>query len=176
MVLLIAHFPDAAKMIMDKCVQPAEHMNASDPDYTITYDFHLLDPGPDDLAFIRGKRYFGPQTMVKNNRASLLLHPLTQVLLDRKWSSLGKAIYYLSFCTFLAFTITYTVFLVDERNSATFRTRSATNTSKASSLFKGGSLNTGLPFIIMVFAVAQMVKEIFQIILQRRVYFTQVRC
>ena len=50
---------------MDKCVKPSEHMSPSDYDYTITYDFQLLDPGPDDPAFVQGKRYFGPEVMVQ---------------------------------------------------------------------------------------------------------------
>lgn len=175
MKLLIAHFPDAAKLIMDKCVQPAEHMSPSHLDYSITYDFQLLDPGPDDPASIHGKRYFGPETMVQNNRENLLLHPLTQVLLDKKWSSLGRTVFYLSFLTFLAFTILYTLFLVDERRVASFRPLSATNTSQASSLFRQSRLGGSVPFVIMIFAVLQMVKEILQIFLQRKMYFTQVR-
>ncbi|XP_031549445.1 serine/threonine-protein phosphatase 6 regulatory ankyrin repeat subunit B-like isoform X2 [Actinia tenebrosa] len=173
MKLLIAHFPDAAKLIMDKCVQPAENMSPSHFDYTITYDFQLLDPGPDDPAFIRGKRYFGPEIMVQNNQENLLLHPLTQKLLEKKWSALGKTVYFLSFYTFLAFTILYTVFLVEERRYASFRPLAATNTSQASSIFRKSSLGGSVPFVILVFAVAQMAKEFLQIFLQRKMYFTQ---
>lgn len=175
MKLLIANFPDAAKLIMDKCVQPAEHMSPSHLDYTITYDFQLLDPGPDDPASLKGKRYFGPQVMVENNRENLLLHPLTQVLLDKKWSSLGRIVFSLSFLTFLAFTVLYTIFLVEERRLASFRPLSATNTSQASSIFRQGRLSASVPFVILVFAVIQMAKEVLQMFLQRKIYFTQVR-
>ena len=173
MKLLIAHFPDAAKLIMDKCVKPAEHLSPSDRDYTITYDFQLLDPGPDDPAFVQGKRYFGPEVMVQNNQADLLLHPLTQVLLEKKWSSLGKIGFYLSFYTFLAFTILYTVLLIHDRKNDIFSPDFQTT---ASSMYRRSSFrNSSISFVILIFAAAQVVKEILQIFFQRKMYFSQVR-
>lgn len=176
MKILIEHFPEAASVVMDNCIKRSSHIQ-TDPNYTKYYDFHLLDPGPDDETNLAGNRFFGPTTMVKFNRERLLLHPLTQKLLDVKWASFGRYIYYFNLLTYLIFLVTYSIFIVTERNVQDFNPVKPENeTGKrvtVSEIFtKSTVFNGGVLFVALIFAGAHIIKEIFQLLVQRRHYFT----
>ena len=49
---LIEHCSEAVEVIMDRSIQ-SSHL-VTDTEYTVSYDFHLLDPGPDDEASLKG--------------------------------------------------------------------------------------------------------------------------
>ena len=176
MKILIEYFPEAASLVMDHCIKRSSHIK-SDPNYTEYYDFHLLDPGPDDESGLDGNRFFGPTTMVKYNREGLLLHPLTQKLLDVKWASFGGYIYYFNLLTYLVFLITYTVFVVTERNAQDFNpikkeANGGKRSVKASDIFtKATKFNEVVLFIAVIFVGAHIAKEIFQLLVQGLKYF-----
>ncbi|XP_068698490.1 transient receptor potential cation channel subfamily A member 1-like isoform X2 [Montipora foliosa] len=176
MKILIEYFPEAASLVMDKCIQRSSHIQ-TDPNYTERYDFHLLDPGPDDESGADGKSFFGPTTMVKFHRESLLLHPLTQKLLDVKWTSFGIYIYYFNLSTYLVFLITHTIFVVTERDAQDFNPvkEEPNGTSRAvapSDIFsKATEFNGVVLFLALIFAGANVAKEIFQLVLQKWDYF-----
>lgn len=198
MKLLIEHFPESAELLMDRCVKRSEKIAYDDPNFSVTYDFHLLDPGPDDPAFVNGKRFFGPSTMVKHEQKTLLLHPLTQVLLNQKWSTFGRFIYYFNFLTYLIFVGLYSAFIIIERQKLNF-----TNTYEVQGLdcydepvydendeeivgydqvcypvsefYEGQTqFSKGFSYIVFIFAIVHLVKEIIQIIIQRFRYFTEI--
>ena len=200
MKLLIEHFPESAELLMDRCVKRSEMTSSNDPQFAVTYDFHLLDPGPDDPACVHGQRFFGPSTMVKHERKKLLLHPLTQVLLNQKWSTFGRFIYYLNFLSYLIFVGLYSAFIVIEREKQNFTT---TFKVQGKDCFfedfeyvdENGSLVTGtervcypvsniydtetvfskgFSYIVFGFAVVHLVKEVIQMIIQRFRYFTEI--
>jgi len=176
MKILIEHFPEAASLAMDHCIKRSSHIQ-TDPSYTEYYDFHLLDPGPDDEANLQGNRFFGPTTMVKYNREGLLLHPLTQKLLDVKWASFGRYIYYFNLLTYLVFLVTYTVFVITEREVQDFnplkeQTNGTQRAVKVTDIFtRPTAFNGGVLFIALIFAGAHIAKEIFQLLVQRMRYF-----
>lgn len=200
MRLLIEHFSESAEVLMDRCVKRSEMTSSNDPLFTVTYDFHLLDPGPDDPAFVNGGRFFGPSTMVKHERKTLLLHPLTQALLNQKWSTFGRFVYYLNFLSYLIFVGLYSAFIVIEREKQNFTT---TFTVKGEECYyedyyyedENGTefptyelvcvpvsdiydtqtvFSTGFSYVVFGFAIVHLVKEILQIIIQRFKYFTDI--
>ena len=178
MKILIEHFPEAASLVMDQCIKRSSHIQ-TDPNYTELYDFHLLDPGPDGRACLDGKRFFGPTTMVKYHRESLLLHPLTRKLLDVKWASFGRKIYYFNLLTYLVFLITYTIFVITERDEQDFNPFKAQENGNgtlravsASDIFtRSTAFNGGVLFVALIFAGAHIAKEIFQLLVQGTQYF-----
>ena len=200
MKLLIEFFPESAELLMDRCVKRSEMIGSNDPSFSITYDFHLLDPGPDDQAFVLGRRFFGPSTMVKHQRKKLLLHPLTQVLLSQKWSTFGRIIYYFNFLSYLVFVGLYSAFIIIERKKLNFTTTYEVQGQECydddffyydengtwvegfetvcypvSQIYEGQTKFThGLSFIVFTFAVIHLVKEILQLIIQRFRYFTEI--
>ena len=115
--VLIQHFPEAAKIVMDRSVQPSTSVNMNDPDYSVRYDFHLLDPGPDDPSSVKGRRFFAPTAMVKHGREQLLQHPLTTKLLEEKWLTFGRIPYYVNFFTYILFVVAYSGFIILVRAS-----------------------------------------------------------
>lgn len=199
MKLLIEHFPESAELLMDRCIKRSEMIGSNDPNFSVTYDFHLLDPGPDDPAFVHGRRFFGPSTMVKHERKKLLLHPLTQVLLNQKWSTFGRFIYYFNFLSYLVFVGLYSVFIVIERQKLNFTStyevqglecydepsgedvdgssevRIERVCYQVSEFFTGQTeFSQGFSYIVFIFAVIHLIKEVIQIILQRGRYFTEI--
>lgn len=204
MKILIEHSPEAAEVVMDHCVQRSRHIrNVTDPEYSVKYDFSLLDPGPEDPAFVRGKRFFGPTTMVKYGRKKLLRHPLTVKLLSHKWSVFGRVLYYLNFLSYLVFILLYSIFIIKERqglrfvrskegtihvtyeytpeedddnSDGTYETFNETVISYVpSKVFHGSSFFTQIfSYVVLGIAVCHILKEILQLLIQRFKYFTDI--
>ena len=176
MKIFIEYFPEAAEIVMDHCVKRSSHI-PTDPNYTVEYDFHLLDPSPDDEGNHHGQPYFGPTTMVKFRREELLLHPLTKKLLEVKWASFGRFIYYFNLLTYLVFLVTYTVFVITEREAQDFNpTKTISNMTvklvTVSEIFtRPTAFNGAILFIALIFTFAHILKEIFQMVVQRTKYF-----
>ena len=169
MKLLIEHFPESAEVLMDRCVKRSEMTSSNDPQFTVTYDFRLLDPGPDDPAILNGRRFFGPSTMVKHERKQLLLHPLTQVLLNQKWSTLGRFVHYFNFLSYLVFVALFSTFIVIERKAfAPGRHGPISYHEKETYQVKG------LSYIVFSFTVVHLSKEILQILIERFKYFMEI--
>ena len=200
MRLLIEHAPESAELLMDRSIKRSEMTSTNDPQFTVTFDFNLLDPGPDDPAFVHGRRFFGPSTMVKHEQKKLLLHPLTQALLNQKWSTFGRFIYYLNFLSYLIFVGLYSAFIVIERKKQNFTTTFKVNDKECYYVYDWGSgynedendssptacepvsdiydtetvFSKGFSYIVFAFALIHLVKEILQIIIQRSRYFTDI--
>ena len=167
MKLLIEHFPESAEFLMDRCVKRSEMKNSNDLEFTVSYDFHLLDPGPDDPAFLHGQRFFGPSTMVKNKRKELLLHPLTQVLLNVKWSTFGRFVHYFNFLWYLVFVSLYSAFIINARKEFVLGRNIPTGEGQPYHL-------RGLSYVVFSFTVVHLSKEIIQISIERFAYFTKI--
>ena len=150
MQLLIEQFPESAELLMDHCIKRSEMKGSNDPNFTVTCDFHFLDPGPDDTTCLRGRRFFGLSTMVKHQRTALLFHPLTQVLLNKKWSTFGRFIYF-NFLSYLVFVGLYTSFIIQLRSDSDLAIHM---------------------FVLLAFISIQFIKEIIIICIQRLRYFT----
>lgn len=169
MKLLIEHFPESAELLMDRCVKRSEMTSFNDPQFTVTYDFRLLDPGPDDPAFLNGRRFFGPSTMVKHERKQLLLHPLTQVLLNQKWSTFGRFVHYFNFLSYLVFVTLFSAFIIIEREEfVPGRYRPISYYERETYQRKG------LSYIVFSFTVVHLSKEILQISIERFKYFMEI--
>jgi len=169
MKLLIEHFPESAEVLMDRCVKRSEMTSSNDPQFTVTYDFRLLDPGPDDPAFLNGRRFFGPSTMVKHERKQLLLHPLTQVLLNQKWSKLGRFVHYFNFLSYMVFVALFSAFIVIEREAFVPGRHGPISYHE-----KETYQSKGLSYIVFSFTVVHLSKEILQILIERFKYFMEI--
>ena len=154
MKLLIKHFPESAQLVMDYCIDRSEIESSDDPNFTITCNLRFLDPSPTNAICQRGSRFFGPSTMVKHERRELLEHPLTQVLLNEKWSSFGRLVFYFNFIFYFVFVVTFTAFLI----------RFMQNGDKG----LGDSFMYPIVFLLIFF---QYIKEVIAMLVQRFRYF-----
>ena len=157
MKLLIKHFPESAQLVMDYCIDRSETESSDDPNFTITCNLRFLDPSPTHTICLRGRRFFGPSTMVKHERRELLDHPLTQVLLNKKWSSFGRLVFYFNFMFYFVFVVMITAFLIR--------------------FMQNGDKELG-DYFIYIYPIAflligvQFTKEVIAILVQRLRYFT----
>ena len=155
MKLLIKHFPESAQLVMDYCIDRSETESSDDPNFTVTCNLRFLDPSPTDTTYLRESRFFGPSTMVKHERRELLEHPLTQVLLNKKWSSFGRLVFYFNFMFYFVFVVTFTAFLI----------RFTRNSDKGLEDF------FMYPIVFLLISV-RFIKEVIAIVVQRLQYFT----
>ena len=172
---LIQSMPRLAALVMDRCVTRSDHPR-SDPEYSVTFNFTLLvNQGKEDGGSRRKEeRFFGPATMVECERERLLMHPLSQALLQWKWSTLGKPLFWLNFLTYISFVTLLTIFAVTERVKQRLLSPDASNaTEEDEKIFKFRTrFSTGTPIVIVIFICIHMIKELYQITVQKWRYFT----
>ena len=155
MKLLIKHFPESAQLVMDYCIDRSETESSDDPNFTVTCNLRFLDPTPTNTICQRGSHFFGPSTMVKHERRELLDHPLTQVLLNKKWSSFGRLVFFFNFMFYFVFVVMFTAFLI----------RFMQNPDE-------GLEDFFMYPIVFLLIFVQFTKEVIAILVQRFRYFT----
>ena len=172
---LIRSMPKLAEMVMDRCVTCSAHP-PGDPEYSVTFDFSLIacqgDKG--DASTREGWRFFGPATMVEFERETLLMHPLSQALLQWKWTTMGKPLFWLNFLSYFAFVLLVTTFAVTERQKQRLLSPSALNaTDEDDKIFvRRTRFSNAVPILIVIFICIHIIKELYQIGIQKWRYFT----
>lgn len=170
--------PRLAQVVMDKCVTCSDDQR-DDPDYSITFDFSILS-GPGDKEDPRtseGPRFFAPSYMVQYEREGLLMHPLSQILLQWKWNTMGRPLFAINFLSYLAFVVLLSVFMIAERGKLRLFNPGAEDfqDDETDQLFRSRSgLSAGAPVLILIFICIHMIKEIYQIAIQKWRYLTHV--
>ena len=178
--LLVENFPEAAEVALDQCVHHSHRLNTTDPEYTVTYDFKYLDPGPEVKK--SSKRFSTLKSMIKNKRERLLLHPLTRKFNERKWTTLGKYGFFADFVSYFILLVLLSIFVVEQRGllgvNLSQRLPLKVDTSGESHKLKPSDVYTkdfafakSVPYIVLLFAILHLCKEFFQIYMQRRNYF-----
>ena len=163
---LIQRFPEAAEVVLDRCVQRSTSKRR------VTYDFHLLDPGPDDESGREGGRFFGLETIFDCNQQNLLMHPLSRKLLKIKWRKFGLIIYLANLILYLAFVCTVSIFALTERKELSIPLNHTNRANLPPDFFKGkNKSNEIIPYIVSLFALVHLFKEIYQLVTQRSRYF-----
>ncbi|KAL9969342.1 hypothetical protein ACROYT_G021546 [Oculina patagonica] len=150
---LIQKLPEVAEIVLDQsisyCPLPTTH-----PDFTVTFNFHPLDP-PDAITSCH--RFFGPACMATYRRENLLNHSVTQMLLRWKWLVLGKFLNGFNLLFFFVFLVLFSVFIVEERGRVNLSNDDVNTTStKVEDEYKE------LPAVIFTFLIIALLKEIFQ--------------
>ena len=162
---LIEKLPDAAEIVLDRCISYSP-LPPSHEDFSVTFNFIPLDPDV-NAEF---DKYFGPGTMAMYRREKLLNHKVTQALLRWKWMILGKFVSIFNIAVFAVFVILFTYLVVTEREKINFSFISSeiTRTEKVKS--KSDIAKT-VPFVILIFLVMQLIKEVIQVTWLRFSYF-----
>ena len=162
---LIAKCPSAAEAVLDNCVERSP--NPRDSDYTVTYNFRLLDPGPHDVSANDGTRFFGLSELIRHRREHLIQHPVASKMLNTKWKKFGLPLYFVNSITYFCFVILLTVILQTRRQNVILQGSIATEENNKVTSRLNNALNTAG----LVFVVFQMIKELLQIYLLRIKYF-----
>ncbi|KAJ7385774.1 hypothetical protein OS493_013808 [Desmophyllum pertusum] len=165
---LIQLFPDAAKSVMDRCIQ------RSLPQRSIKYDFSLLDPGPDDQSGPNEEPFFGLVVMVKHKQKDLLVHGLCRKLLKIKWRSYGWFVYWTNLVIYALYLFLMTYFMLTKRKQTVLKRKHDNDDDDKTMFEHKNTFNKIIPYLILVFASFHLVKELYQIVVQRVAYFKQL--
>lgn len=168
---LIQRFPDSAKSVLDRCIQ------RSATSRSITYDFSLLDPGPDDSSGPSGRPFFGLAVMVEYKQKDLLVHDVSRKLLRIKWRVYGWFVYWTNLVLFSIFLGLLTYFMLHERGNVVLKPKSSYVDDEEEAVFRRNETNVFkhlVEFLILIFASFHLLKELYQIYVQRLEYFKQV--
>ena len=173
---LIQTMPKVAEEVMNKCITFSD-LPQCHPEYSVTFDVSLLAPfddGSEGTSKSGENRFFGPAVMVESECEGLLTHPLSQALLKWKWLTVGLPVFWCNFLTYLAFVFLFTAFTVTERQKQLVHSEQSANASdEDDKLFRNRStFSTGTPVLIVIFICIHMLKEIYQMTIQRWRYFT----
>lgn len=164
---LIEWFPDAAQLVMDRCIQRSLAQRS------ITYDFRLLDPGPDDQSGPHDDPFFGLVDMVNHKRKELLVHDLSRKLLKIKWHTYGWFVFWTNLIFFSFFLFLMTYFMLTQRKK--IKLKSVKEENDLDDIFESKeAFNNVSPYLILAFALFHLAKELYQIVLLRMEYFKQL--
>ena len=167
---LIQRFPDAAKSVLDRCIQ------RSLAERSITYDFSLLDPGPDDKSGPNGKPFFGLNVIVEHKQKDLLVHDVCRKLLKIKWRVYGWFVYWTNLVFYFSFLALMTYFMLTQRGNVVLKRRNSYVDDDYEDIFDMEKDVFGhiTEYLILIFAFIHLLKELYQIAVERTAYFKQV--
>ena len=162
---LIEKLPDVAETVLDQCISYSP-LPPSHEDFSVTFNFVPLDPDVNSACL----NYFGPATMAIHRRERLLNHKVTQVLLRWKWMILGKFVNIANTIIFAFFVLLFTLLVAKEREKVEFSLNSTETTKRPEEKVKSTFVRT-VPYILTVFLVIQLLKELVQLVWLRLSYF-----
>jgi len=143
---LLIKMPLAAEKFLDKSVEESGDKETSE-DFSVTYDFMLLQGMPDIRKHDPKKFLDSLHTMVKYKRVNCLSHPVTGAIMNIKWRSVGWKAYVMNLGFYILFLVMLTTMTVLLEN----------NNKQHSPLLD-------IPrFTIVVMSLFHLLKEVFQI-------------
>ena len=173
---LIEASPAAVEIVFDQCIQRSSH-NRRSLNYTVTYDFRLLDPGPQECHGPQHDRFFGLWELLNQEQESLLFHPLPRKLLYKKWLTFGLPVFVLNYAVYLAFVLCLTIFMLTQRRVETFRgsSSSVSGDGDLDDVKPANMFNILVSYVGLIFLLINMLKELFEIYVKKLKYFTSLQ-
>ncbi|VDH91361.1 transient receptor potential cation channel subfamily A member 1 [Mytilus galloprovincialis] len=186
---LIEHLPDVGMVVLDNCQKDSKTDEKTGGckvrNSYIDYDFQFLqcpytytkakqNPGEEVLPM------YALNLMVKFGRVELLSHPVCKAYLSMKWLAYGVWLYSINFIMYIIFLVmlTYMVSLPcvnnyspNSTNTTNYTLRKDDNSSICHQTGMGLELSK---WVVLLFTVLNILKEIFQMVQQRVKYFTDL--
>ena len=160
---LIEKLPNVAEIVLDNCISYSP-LPPSHEDFSVRFNLLPLDPNTNSGC----SNYFGPACMAKHRREKLLNHNVTQALLRWKWMILGKFVTFFNMLVFAVFVALFSSFIVKEREKVKL---SHASKDEIAIVEDNDSFLSHTPWIIIIFSVVQLVKELIQMFWLRLSYF-----
>ncbi|KAL5022254.1 hypothetical protein ScPMuIL_001409 [Solemya velum] len=173
MVGLVQHLPEVCMAVLDRCQTSSEHEKKS-RDYHIKYNFKYLQCSLDYIKERRKRNEsYTPMValnnMVKNGRVECLSHPVCITYLTMKWKAYGLWFHWLNLVIYAVFLAMLTSFVTSVNAM-----RHVDNISESGqeNNTDGITVNNKLSmWIVMIFCSLNVLKEILQIVQQKKKYF-----
>eukprot|EP00055_Hartaetosiga_balthica_P015209 m.88322 g.88322 ORF g.88322 m.88322 type:complete len:1100 (-) comp8805_c1_seq1:4842-8141(-) len=150
---LIIHLPDAAKIILDKCLW-TNGLTLDHVDYEVNYNFEYLLETGEKQGNMEPPEFY----LTSLNREQLLLHPVATTLLNERWNLFGKYVYFTNLFIYLVFVLFVTIFVVDNSVDEVKTFSDLSTPSKAATWF------------VVVYAFYGIASEFYQMIQLRKDY------
>ncbi|KAL4235703.1 Transient receptor putative cation channel subfamily A member 1 [Mactra antiquata] len=190
---LVQCLPDACMAALDRCQTTSNH-DQRNPEFCVRYNFKYLQC---PLRFLKGKDKEGMEmtpmlalnTMVRHGRVKCLSHPVSEAFLSMKWRAYGSWFHisnlilymiFLAFFTCLVTTCTYGLQPVEVSNDDMKNSSNTLNSTNTSSTIRTivevqqceiKTIQKLSVYFLLIFCSLSMVKEVGQLIQQRRNYF-----
>ncbi|CAC5415131.1 TRPA1 [Mytilus coruscus] len=186
---LIEHLPDVGMVVLDNCQKKSKRNEKTEGckvrNSYIDYDFQFLQC---PYTYTKTKENTGEEIqpmyalnlMVKFGRVELLSHPVCKAYLSMKWLAYGVWLYSINFILYIVFLVmlTYMVTLPCFNNYSPNSTNT-TNYTLKKGVHSYTCHQTGMgleigKWVVLLFTVLNILKEIFQMVQQRVKYFTDL--
>ncbi|XP_072018043.1 transient receptor potential cation channel subfamily A member 1-like [Amphiura filiformis] len=179
---LVELLPDVALAVLDRCEEMIQDPNNKNV-YGYKYDFRYLQcPKEDQHKFNPGCPYvplLPLNHMVQFNRIDLLSHPVCVNYLSMKWDAYGRIFHLFNlmlYVTFLCFMTSFVCWSASLKGFLAIQLKDNETCGIYNELdfqdAKMGVFQIICLWVITIFAAGSVIKEILQIIHQRKKYFT----
>ncbi|XP_052283274.1 transient receptor potential cation channel subfamily A member 1-like isoform X2 [Dreissena polymorpha] len=163
---LVQCLPDVCMAALDRCRVQSKHERKS-RDYFVRYNFKYLQCS---LRYRKGKGIDGQEhtpmlalnTMVKHGRVQCLSHPVSEAYLKMKWRAYGAWFH----LTNLVIYVIYLALLTALVTTCTFSLDRNVSSNVNITAFQRISV-----YIVSIFCILNILKEIIQMIQQKKKYF-----
>ncbi|XP_027052782.1 transient receptor potential cation channel subfamily A member 1-like [Pocillopora damicornis] len=186
---LVEKMPEVAERVLDQCVD--QEGDPSSKDFKVTYDLRLIQGKQNSLTSSLEHSLDALKTMAERRRENCLTHPVCYVLMNIKWKKFGWITFIVNLSLYLAFLLPFTALAVYlKANSLELCGYKFENMTKHrtgyyehtwdwhddDSITCNGSQKTVvvLHYVVIVFALIHLTKEIVQIMRQRLKYWTAI--
>nr|KAG5700757.1 hypothetical protein BaRGS_034960 [Batillaria attramentaria] len=177
---LIEHMPSICVTVLDRCQVESEHDKRS-VDHYIEYNYKFLSCPLKCIEEMKQKGEFQPMTtlnaMVRHGRVSCLAHPVCVSFLKLKWNTYGLWFYTLFLGLYAVFLACLTYFVVNQ-DSLVHHDSGQIHNDTVQMLHGNRHTRKLAPFptlamwVVAVYSVLCMVKEVVQMVSQKVRYFT----
>ncbi|XP_076441440.1 transient receptor potential cation channel subfamily A member 1-like [Babylonia areolata] len=172
---MIEHMPHCCEAVLDRCQVSSPH-DTSSPDYYVEYNFKFMNCPIECIAEAKKRDDFQPlmtlNAMVRYGRVNCLSHPVCVKFLRLKWCSYGLWFYTLILGIYALYLSSLTYFVV-ENNSLRHHDRGHVNNEtrqmlggNSEKLDGMGTMSRCTVWVVAVFSVLSMVKEVLQMFTQ----------
>ncbi|XP_070195077.1 transient receptor potential cation channel subfamily A member 1-like isoform X2 [Littorina saxatilis] len=174
---LIEHMPVICEAVLDRCQIYSEGDRRS-VDHFIEYNYKFLNCPVECIEEAKKSGNFQPMmtlnAMVRHGRVNCLSHPVCVSFLRLKWNTYGLWFYMLVLGLYLLYLSCMTYFVV-HRDSIIHHDKGRVE-NRTMDMLKGNdsemtAVSKGAVWIITVYSILSMVKEVVQMITQKRRYF-----
>lgn len=187
--ILVEKMPEVAERVLDQCVE--QEGDPSSKDFKVTYDLRLIQGKQSSFTSSFEHSLDALKTMAERRRENCLNHPVCYVLMNSKWKKFGWITFTVNLSLYLAFLLPLTGLAVYlKANSVALCGYKFENLTKDNlgyylhiwdwhdddSITCNGSQKTVvlLHYVVIVFALIHLTKEVVQIYRQRLKYWATI--
>ncbi|XP_068676235.1 transient receptor potential cation channel subfamily A member 1-like isoform X4 [Montipora foliosa] len=182
---LVEKMPDVAERVLDQCVE--RDGDPGSKDFKITYNLTLIQGKQDSTSTWEHNSLDALKTMAERRRENCLTHPVCYFLMAIKWKKFGWITFIANLLLYLAFLLPFTALAVYlKSNACDLCNYGYCNTTmkipvndsewhdEDNRCNDNDKTVTSLHYIMIIFALFHLVKEMVQLIRQRLKYVTSI--